>query len=102
MLSLDSFLKLDYFHDCLPVRLVSLETQSGTVEGDFVKGIAMSEDGSVVLVGYTSNYQTSSTATSSGRTDCVAIKLDADGIVQWTWQVTSKTNRCGLWAYLGS
>ena len=51
----------------------------------------MSDDGSVVLVGYTDgNWST----TNAGSSDCVAIKLDADGTLAWTWQVKSSINSC--------
>lgn len=44
----------------------------------------MNEDGSVILVGNT--FGDWSRTNADGR-DCVVIKLDADGIMQWTWQV---------------
>ena len=51
--------------------------------------MAMSDDGSVVLVGYT--YGSWST-TNAGYYDCVAIKLNANGTMLWTWQVNSNVN----------
>lgn len=51
----------------------------------------MGDNGSVVLVGYTKgNWST----TNVGSSDCVAIKLNADGTMAWAWQVNSNVDAC--------
>lgn len=51
----------------------------------------MNDDGSVVLVGHTYGIWNT---TNTGDSDCVAIKLDANGTMEWTWQVNSNANPC--------
>lgn len=49
--------------------------------------IAMGDDDTVVLVGYT--YGGDWSTTNAGSYDCVAMKLNADGTMAWAWQVKS-------------
>lgn len=51
---------------------------------DFLTGVAIGHDDSVVLAGYTTGDWN---AENAGGTDFVAVKLDADGNEVWTWQV---------------
>ena len=73
-----------------PTPLVHL-SQDGTVSTDYVMAIAMGDDGTVVLVGYT--YGDWST-TNAGSSDCVAMKLNGDGTMSWAWQVKSHVKPC--------
>lgn len=65
--------------------------QDGSNENDTVEALAISGNDSVVLVGHTKgNWNT----TNAGYYDCVAIKLDTDGTMMWTWQVNQNVNQC--------
>lgn len=48
------------------------------------------DGGSIIMVGYT---QGSFVTTNMGSSDAVAIKLEADGIELWRWQVRKETTR---------
>lgn len=65
---------------CLPFHC----SQDGTAEDDKVFAATMGSDGSIVLAGETNgNWD----GTSNGKMDFAAIKLDADGLEIWRWQV---------------
>ena len=64
--------------------------QNGTSGGDNLKGVAIAQDGSIVVAGDTTG---SYGRENEGGLDFVAIKLDSDGNVQWAWQVRLKPNR---------
>lgn len=51
--------------------------QNGTLQRDITTGIAMAEDGSVVVVGHDR----------LGNAGFQAAKLDADGTLLWEWEV---------------
>lgn len=60
--------------------------QDGTAEDDIIKGVAAGEDGSTILAGYTKGAWAGS---NDGSYDVAAVKLDANGIEVWRWQVTT-------------
>lgn len=57
--------------------------QEGSTEDDLLGAIAMGENGSVVMGGFSAGDWDGH----SGGADFAAVKLDSDGIVQWRWQV---------------
>ncbi|CAM9911095.1 unnamed protein product, partial [Sphacelaria rigidula] len=57
--------------------------QGGSQSSDRLHAAAMGLDGSVILAGQTSGDWNGSNA---GVTDFAALKLDADGVLQWRWQ----------------
>lgn len=60
--------------------------QDGTVEHDALYAVAVDEgDGSMVFAGQSEG---SWSGDNAGNSDLVAMKLDANGDLQWTWQVT--------------
>lgn len=59
--------------------------QDDTGLGDYADGIAMADDGSVVVVGATLGDWS---IPNVGGWDMAAFKLDADGALIWKWQVT--------------
>ena len=62
--------------------------QDGTDKDDIWRAVAMGEDGSVILAGYTcGNWVT----TQVGECDVAVVKLDLNGTLLWTWQVTVAT-----------
>ncbi|CAM9807714.1 unnamed protein product, partial [Ascophyllum nodosum] len=64
--------------------------QNGTDEEDSWMAVAMGGDGSVVLAGYTcGNWIT----TQVGACDVAVAKLDLNGTLLWTWQVTNVSRR---------
>lgn len=65
--------------------------QNGSNEHDEVRALAMSGNDSVVLVGHTGGIWST---TNAGGDDCVAIKLDTDRTMAWSWQVKSNINPC--------
>ena len=68
-----------------PDRLVSaLCGQDGTDEFDSVSAAVVGHDDSIVLAGYSSG---SWSGIAPGGADFTAVKLDADGIELWRWQV---------------
>ena len=52
--------------------------------GDYCYAVAMADDGSVVVGGYTEGDWSGDNA---GDNDFVAVKLDATGEEVWVWQV---------------
>lgn len=52
-----------------------------------IQGVTALSDGSVVLVGSTEGDYTSE---NEGGFDFVVIKLSAEGVIDWTWQVKTK------------
>lgn len=64
--------------------------QNGTLLPDGVADVAMSDDGSVVLTGYSSgvfNVSSSPSSYLADESNFVAIKLDIEGAEVWRWQV---------------
>ena len=61
--------------------------QDGTSDWDFISIAVATEGGSTVLAGSTYG---SWNDTDSGSSDFAAVKLDADGTVEWKWQVNGK------------
>lgn len=59
--------------------------KGGTIEYEHCLGVAMADDGSVVVVGYTGGDWGDVNA---GGSDFVAVKLDAAGEEVWVWQVS--------------
>ncbi|CAM9112514.1 unnamed protein product [Ectocarpus sp. 4 AP-2014] len=57
--------------------------QDGSSGADTLKSVAAAEDDTIVLAGYTEG---SLGGDNAGETDCVVVKLDADGGVLWRWQ----------------
>ncbi|CAM9406721.1 unnamed protein product, partial [Ascophyllum nodosum] len=57
--------------------------QDGTDEDDGCKAVAVGEEGSVILAGYTCGNWTT---TQVGVCDVLVVKLDLNGTVMWTWQ----------------
>jgi len=62
--------------------------KGGTEEDDYCNGVAMADDGSVILAGYTEGDWGEVNA---GSNDFVAVKLDVAGEQVWVWQVRSRT-----------
>ena len=62
--------------------------KGGTEEDDICRGVAMANDGSVILAGYTEG---DLGEVNAGSSDFVAVKLDASGELVWVWQVGSRT-----------
>ena len=58
--------------------------KGGTNVGDYCYAVAMADDGSVVVGGYTEGDWSGDNA---GDNDFVAVKLDATGEEVWVWQV---------------
>ena len=59
--------------------------QDGTTEIDDIHALAVADDGSIFLAGYTlGNW----TGTNLGARDFAACKLDGNGTLLWKWQVT--------------
>lgn len=85
-------MRCDAVPNLLPINPV-YRSQDGTDEIDEVKAIAMGDDGSAILVGYTEGVWST---TNAGYRDCVAMKLEANGTVAWTWQVNMKSCEPGL------
>jgi len=59
--------------------------QDGTSDYDYITTAVATGGGSTVLAGYTSG---SWGSTNNGSSDFAAVKLDADGTVEWEWQVS--------------
>lgn len=57
---------------------------------DYVYGIAVGDDGSVVVAGGTWG---NVCVVNQGGPDMAAFKLDADGTLLWKWQVTNPSGR---------
>ena len=62
--------------------------KGGTEELDYCIGVAMADDGSVIVTGYTFGEWGEVNAEP---TDFVAVKLNAAGEQVWVWQVISQT-----------
>lgn len=67
------------------VSLSEKQSQDGGDGFDRLNAVAMTEDGSCVLAGYTSGEWGGQH--NLGGNDFAAVKLDANGIVLWRWQV---------------
>ena len=63
--------------------------QNGTSREDYLNGVAIAQDGSIVVEGGTNG---SYHRENEGGLDFVAMKLDSNGSVQWAWQVRLNTN----------
>lgn len=59
--------------------------QGGTSDDDVFLGGGMGDNGSVILVG--SSYGNWKDVKNKGGEDFIAVKLDPDGSILWTWQV---------------
>lgn len=58
--------------------------QDGAEGEDYLTSAAATDDGGVVVGGYTTGLYNG--VDSEGRADFVAIKMDSDGAVEWHWQ----------------
>ena len=58
--------------------------QGGTARSDYVKNVAIGDDGSVFLAGFTFGDWGNVNA---GGVDFAVVKLSTDGNVLWRWQV---------------
>lgn len=58
--------------------------QGGTIKDEEIYAVDIADDGTVVLAG---DCRGDWAATSAGGDDFVAMKLSADGVEQWRWQV---------------
>ena len=58
--------------------------QGGTGKSDFAKDVAIGDDGSVFLAGFTFGDWGD---VKSGRSDFAVVKLSTDGNELWRWQV---------------
>lgn len=63
---------------------MSFVLQDGTSENDGISTAVATGDGSAVLAGFTYGLWN---GTTDGSYDFAAVKLDANGTVQWRWQV---------------
>lgn len=63
----------------------SIMAQDGTEENDEVSAVEITENGVVILSGYTEGAFSGDNA---GADDMVAIALDAEGSELWRWQVS--------------
>ena len=61
--------------------------QDGTSGEDWIYTAVATGGGSTVLAGYTEG---SWDGANNGSSDFAAVKLDADGTVEWEWQVSGK------------
>lgn len=68
--------------------LVLVRAQNGTSSDDGFYDVAATDDGSTVLVGHV-NSPTTIMGPDTNYSDYIAVKLDADGAVVWSWQVLS-------------
>lgn len=73
-----------------------LSFQDGTSLSDGFFDVAANDDGSMVLAGYTWG---SWNATNKGSADFVAVKLDSDGSIVWSWQVICCQEGRVSWCY---
>lgn len=58
--------------------------QGGTIKDEEIYAVDIADDGTVVLAGDTRGDWA---ATNAGGDDFAAMKLSADGVEQWRWQV---------------
>lgn len=67
--------------------------QAGTDGNDWIWGVDITDDGAVILAGDTAGDWA---GTNAGEDDFAAVKLSADGVEEWRWQV-----RCHLFFFSG-
>ena len=72
--------------------MISSVRQDGTSGNDYINAAVVTGGGSTVLAGDTEG---SWGSTNTGSVDFAAVKLDADGIVEWKWQVSGKLDSRG-------
>lgn len=63
--------------------------QAGTDYLDYGDGIAMGEDGSVVVAGGTAEYWDTTDIPTVRSYDMAAFKLHSNGTLMWKWQVST-------------
>lgn len=73
-----------------PTYRTRLPIQDGSEYNDYAHGIELDDDGSVVVAGATRGEWA---IPNLGEWDFAAFKLDADGNLLWTWQVTNSGSR---------